>query len=161
MYRRNRDERRRRRRNYEDRPRWGLTSAFRRPSTQIAFLLVVALVIFLILQMGNAGNSTALARDIGVSEAYNLYQNGAFVLDVRTLEEWNEFHAPNTTLIPLDQLSARVNEVPRDRQIVVVCRSGNRSQEGRDILLNAGFEQVTSMTGGLNEWRASGYPVEP
>jgi rhodanese-related sulfurtransferase len=90
-----------------------------------------------------------------------MYQNGAFVLDVRTQEEWNEFHAPNTTLIPLDQLASRLNEVPRDRQIVVVCRSGNRSQQGQDILLNAGFEQVTSMTGGLNEWRASGYPVEP
>jgi rhodanese-related sulfurtransferase len=82
-------------------------------------------------------------------------------LDVRTQEEWNEFHAPNTTLIPLDQLASRLNEVPTDREIVVVCRSGNRSQQGRDILLNAGFEQVTSMTGGLNEWQASGYPVEP
>ena len=51
-------------------------------------------------------------------------------------------------------------EVPRDREIVVVCRSGNRSQQGRDILLNAGYTQVTSMQGGLNEWRASGYPVE-
>jgi rhodanese-related sulfurtransferase len=111
--------------------------------------------------MSNRGATTALARDVSVSDAYRLYQNGAFVLDVRTLEEWNEFHAPNTTLIPLDQLPARINEVPRDRQIVVVCRSGNRSQQGRDILLNAGFEQVTSMTGGLNEWRASGYPVGP
>jgi rhodanese-related sulfurtransferase len=90
-----------------------------------------------------------------------MYQNGAFVLDVRTLEEWNEFHAPNTTLIPLDQLTARLDEVPRDRPVLVVCRSGNRSQQGRDILLNAGFGQVTSMTGGLNEWRASGFPVEP
>jgi rhodanese-related sulfurtransferase len=160
MTRRYKDQRRRRR-NYEDRPRWGLTSAFRRPSTQIAFLAIVALVIFLLLQMGNAGNTNALPRDVSVGDAYNLYQNGAFVLDVRTQEEWNEFHAPNTTLIPLDQLSARLNEVPRDRQVVVVCRSGNRSQQGRDILLNAGFEQVTSMTGGLNEWRASGYPVEP
>jgi rhodanese-related sulfurtransferase len=125
------------------------------------FLGIVALVIFLLLQMGNAGNTNPLPRDVSVGDAYNLYQNGAFVLDVRTQEEWNEFHAPNTTLIPLDQLSARLNEVPRDRQVVVVCRSGNRSQEGRDILLNAGFGQVTSMTGGLNEWRASGYPVEP
>lgn len=83
------------------------------------------------------------------------------VLDVRTVEEWNEFHAPNTTLIPLDELASRVDEVPRDREIVVVCRSGNRSQQGRDILLNAGFEKVTSMTGGLNEWRARGYPIEP
>ena len=160
MYRRYR-EGRRRRRNYQDRPRRGFTSALRRPGTQIAFLLFVALVVFLLLQMGNRGTTNALPRDISVSDAYNLYQNGAFVLDVRTQEEWNEFHAPNTTLIPLDQLSARVNEVPRDRQIVVVCRSGNRSQQGRDILLNAGFGQVTSMTGGLSEWRANGYPIEP
>jgi rhodanese-related sulfurtransferase len=88
-------------------------------------------------------------------------QRGAFVLDVRTPEEWNEFHAPNSTLIPLDQLASRLSEVPRDRQIVVVCRSGNRSQQGRDLLLNAGFEQVASMAGGLNEWRANGFPIEP
>jgi rhodanese-related sulfurtransferase len=166
MYRRDRE--RRRRRNYdrrEDRPRRGLTSAFRSPGAQIGVLVVVALIIYLILQMGGgSGNvpvSNALASTISVSDAYTMYQNGAFVLDVRTQEEWNEFHAPNTTLIPLDQLASRLNEVPRDREIVVVCRSGNRSQQGRDILLNAGFEQVTSMTGGLNEWRASGYPVEP
>lgn len=163
MYRRTRE--RRRRRNYDERPRRGFTSAFRTPSAQIAVLLVVALVVFLLLQMGGRNNNTpaanTLASTITVNEAYNLYQNGAFVLDVRTLEEWNEFHAPNTTLIPLDQLASRLNEVPRDRQIVVVCRSGNRSQQGRDILLNAGFTQVTSMSGGLNEWRASGFPIEP
>lgn len=161
MYRRYRE--RRRRRNYdrsEDRPRRGLTSAFRTPAAQVAVLLIVALVIFLILQMGRANNN-ALSGTVSVNEAYEMSQKGAFVLDVRTPEEWNEFHAPNSTLIPLDQLTSRLNEVPRDRQIVVVCRSGNRSQQGRDILLNAGFEQVTSMTGGLSEWRASGFPVEP
>lgn len=161
MYRRYRE--RRRRRNYDrsnDRPRRGLTSAFRSPGAQIGVLLIVALIIYLLLQMGGR-NNTALAGTVSVNEAYNLAQGGAFVLDVRTVEEWNEFHAPDSTLIPLDQLASRLNEVPRDRQIVVVCRSGNRSQEGRDILLNAGFEQVTSMTGGLNEWRASGFPVEP
>lgn len=162
MYRRNRD---RSRRHYhrESRPRGSVfTSAFRKPGSQIAVLLVVALVIFLILQWGNANNKNAgLPGEISAAEAYGMYQNGAYVLDVRTQEEWNEYHAPNTTLIPLDQLPARLNEVPRDRQIVVVCRSGNRSQQGRDILLNVGFTQVTSMRGGLNEWRASGYPIEP
>jgi rhodanese-related sulfurtransferase len=125
-------------------------------------LLVVAIAIYLLLQLGG-GNNTAnsLPHAIPASRAYELYQDGAFVLDVRTQEEWNEYHVPNTTLIPLEQLPARLSEVPRDRQVVVVCRSGNRSQQGRDILLNAGFEQVTSMTGGLNEWRASGYPTEP
>ncbi|HUE99243.1 MAG TPA: rhodanese-like domain-containing protein [Anaerolineales bacterium] len=156
-----RDRERRRRRNYEDRPRRGFTSAFRSPGAQIAVLLVVALIVFLILQMGGGSNNNNLAGTISVSQAYDMYQKGAFVLDVRTVEEWNEYHAPNTTLIPLDQLASRLNEIPRDRQILVVCRSGNRSQQGRDILLEAGFEQVTSMTGGLNEWRASGYPVEP
>ncbi len=149
----------RHRRSTQDRSRnrsISLTSAFRKPGTQIAFLAVVALVIFLILQMGGRNNS-GLARTISTSEAYKLYQSGAFVLDVRT----QEYHVPDTTLIPLDQLPSRLGEVPRDRQIVVVCRSGNRSQQGRDILLSAGFEQVTSMTGGLNEWRLSGYPIQP
>ena len=168
MYRRYRERRRRnyeRRERREDRPRYGLTSAFRRPGTQIAVLLVVALVVYLILQLGGGNSNTSTTNTasstISVGEAYDLYQKGAFVLDVRTVEEWNEFHAPDSTLIPLDQLDSRLSEVPRDRQIVVVCRSGNRSQQGRDILLNAGFEQVTSMTGGLNEWRANGFPVEP
>jgi len=165
MYRRNNQRRyhRRRRENYSN-PARGLTAAFRRPSTQIGLLIIVGLVIYLILQTGGRiGNnaSASLANEISVGEAYTKYQNGAFVLDVRTQEEWNEYHAPNTTLIPLDQLPARLNEVPKDREIVVVCRSGNRSQEGRDILLNAGFMQVTSVKGGLNEWRANGYPIEP
>jgi rhodanese-related sulfurtransferase len=137
-----------------------LTSAFRSPGAQIGVLLIVALVVFLLLQMGGRNNN-ALASTVSVNEAYDLAQKGAFVLDVRTVEEWNEFHAPGTTLIPLDQLASRLNEVPRDRQIVVVCRSGNRSRQGRDILLNAGFAQVTSMTGGLNEWRTNGFPIEP
>jgi rhodanese-related sulfurtransferase len=56
-------------------------------------------------------------------------------------------------------LQSRVNEIPKDKKIVVVCRSGNRSQQGRDILLAAGFN-ATSMTGGLKEWYAKGYAIE-
>jgi rhodanese-related sulfurtransferase len=166
MYRRNNERRSRRNRRDRDynRPRLNLTSAFRRPGAQIAVLAVVALIVYLLLQMGGTSSTpaaTSLPKEINVSEAYTKYQQGAFFIDVRTQEEWNEYHAPNTSLIPLDQLPARLNELPKDRQIVVVCRSGNRSAQGRDILLNAGFTQVTSMAGGLSEWRASGYPVEP
>ncbi len=167
MSRRNQQRRSYRHRStYNNRQGIGLTSAFRTPKSQLGVLAVVALVIILLVLWGNSRakrNNTpaSLPPEISVSEAYTKYQNGAFLLDVRTQEEWNDFHAPNTTLIPLDQLPARLNELPRDREIVVVCRSGNRSQQGRDILLNAGFQQVTRMQGGLNEWRASGYPVEP
>lgn len=79
--------------------------------------------------------------------------------------EWNKYHAPGTTLIPLGELSARLNEIPRDEPIVVLpivvlCRSGNRSQQGRDILLQAGFTNITSMAGRLKTWRDAGYPIE-
>lgn len=147
-----------RRRSYNSRSSLGAT--VRRPTVQIGILVFVAIVVFLIASLGGeqASNTGTLPAFVSVDEAYQMYQDGTFVLDVRTPEEWNEFHAPDTTLIPLDELSARVNELPKDQPIVVVCRSGNRSQTGRDILLQAGFN-ATSMNGGLNEWRATGYPV--
>ena len=96
-------------------------------------------------------------REVSVGEAVARRDAGAFILDVRQPEEWNEFHVPDSTLIPLAELESRVDELPQDQEIVVVCRSGNRSAQGRDILLNAGFTQVTSMTGGLTQWRAAGH----
>jgi rhodanese-related sulfurtransferase len=66
---------------------------------------------------------------------------------------------PGSTLVPLGELESRLVEVPRDQEVVVVCRSGNRSAEARDILLEAGYERVTSMAGGLLQWRAAGYPT--
>ena len=101
-----------------------------------------------------------LPAEVSIDEAHEMYEEGVFFLDVRTQEEWDDFHAPNSTLIPLDQLESRLGELPGDEPIVVVCRSGNRSQTGRDILLNNNFEHVTSMAGGLNAWRSAGYPVE-
>lgn len=139
--------------------RSGFSAFLRRPAVQVAMLLFVAFIIYLIASSGGGGATTALARDVSVDEAYEMYQSGAFVVDVRTQEEWDEYHAPNTTLIPLDQLQARLSEVPKDQEILVVCRSGNRSQQGRDILLSAGYN-ATSMTGGLKEWYARGYPIE-
>lgn len=127
-------------------------------------LLVVVVGAVLLMNQNNNPQSPALASlpaEISVDEAYELYQEGVFFLDVRTQEEWDEYHAPNSTLIPLDQLASRIDELPQDEQIVVVCRSGNRSQVGRETLLSAGFEDVTSMAGGLSTWRSAGYPVAP
>jgi rhodanese-related sulfurtransferase len=76
---------------------------------------------------------------------------------VRQPDEWVESHIPGATLIPLGELASRVDEVPQGQEVVIVCRSGNRSAEGRDILLAAGFEQVTSMAGGVNQWKATGF----
>jgi rhodanese-related sulfurtransferase len=108
---------------------------------------------------GNSNQSSGLPSEITVSEALAKKDAGAFILDVRQPEEWDEAHIPDATLIPLEQLAARVNELPKHQEIVVVCRSGNRSAQGRDILLKAGFTDVTSMAGGLNQWKQAGYPT--
>jgi rhodanese-related sulfurtransferase len=135
--------------------------------------LVLALVAIVIIAggawaiFGGAGTTTttevaqsSLPLEVSVDEAYERYEAGDFLLDVRTQEEWDEYHIPNTTLIPLDELESRASEVPDDQNVVVVCRSGNRSQTGRDILLEAGLTQVTSMDGGVSTWRDAGYPIE-
>ena len=92
-----------------------------------------------------------LPAEVSVADAVKLRDAGAFVLDVRTVEEWRQVHIPGSTLIPLDQLPDRIKEVPADKPVVVVCRSGNRSATGRDILKKAGFDNVTSMAGGVRE----------
>jgi rhodanese-related sulfurtransferase len=101
----------------------------------------------------------ALPAEVDVAKAKELQAAGAFVLDVREPSEWVEGHIDGATLIPLGELPNRVAEVPSDQQVVVVCRSGNRSQAGRDVLLGAGLPSVTSMAGGVNDWAAAGYPL--
>jgi rhodanese-related sulfurtransferase len=103
---------------------------------------------------------TALATTVSVAEAAALRDDGAFVLDVREPDEWAAGHIPGATLIPLGELASRIGELDRDQRIVVVCRSGNRSAEGRDILLGAGFPSVTSVEGGMTDWASAGLPIE-
>ena len=86
----------------------------------------------------------ALPLEVDVEKAAAMRDAGAFMLDVRQPEEWAAGHIPEATLIPLGELADRVAEVPTGREIVVVCRSGNRSQQGRDILINAGYGTVTA-----------------
>ncbi|MCS7011626.1 MAG: rhodanese-like domain-containing protein [Anaerolineales bacterium] len=126
-------------------------------------IFVLALIAFVLLAFSTEPETASPVipgGEITVEQAYEKYQQGAFFLDVRQPEEWNQYHVPNTTLIPLGELPNRLNELPRDREIIVICRSGNRSQTGRDILLQAGFPRVVSMSGGIRQWSAMGYPIE-
>ena len=148
------------RKNKNVNTRSGLSAFLRKPAVQLAMVAVVAFIVYLIASAGGSSSSSGLASEVSTDEAYKMYQQSStFTVDVRTQEEWDEYHAPNTTLIPLDQLQNRLSEVPKDKEILVVCRSGNRSQQGRDILLSAGYN-ATSMAGGLKEWYAKGYPIE-
>lgn len=133
----------------------------KRKSNNLIWLAVsiLAVAIISIFMMNPADVNIGLASSVSVAEASELRDAGAFILDVRQPEEWEQVHIPGAVLIPLGELASRVDEVPQDQQIVVVCRSGNRSQQGRDILLGAGFTEVTSMNGGVTQWQAAGLPV--
>jgi len=119
-------------------------------------IIVLILAGVFLFNPGNTATAQGLPREISVSNAASMRNDGAFILDVREPDEWNDSHIPGATLIPLGELASRVKEVPKGQDVVVVCRSGNRSAQGRDILLQAGFENVTSMAGGINQWKAAG-----
>lgn len=128
----------------------------------IAILIVAAAILLLNQDEETEAESAtaALPAEISVADAAQMRDDGAFVLDVREQDEWDAVHIPGAHLIPLGELPDRLNELPQDQEIVVVCRSGNRSATGRDILKEAGFSQVTSMAGGMNEWQAAGLLTE-
>jgi rhodanese-related sulfurtransferase len=119
----------------------------------IAAIVIIVVLILLIPKI--TGNT-----HISVAQAYQKYQQDAFFLDVRSQEEWDQVHIANSTLIPLDELQNRLSELPSNRDIVVVCLSGHRSEEGVTILRNAGFSRASCMTDGLTAWKAAGYPLE-
>lgn len=128
------------------------------------WILIVAGVIaggFLIIQDIGQGQPliNTLPAEISVAEAAQLDPEEWFFLDVREPSEWAEVHIPYATLIPLGDLMARLSEIPKIKNIVVVCRSGNRSAVARDLLLRSGFTSVTSMAGGMSTWQAQGHPV--
>ena len=130
----------------------------RKPSGQLAVVLLVAFIIYLIAAAGGQ-NGNGSAHEISMDEAFQKYQSGIFVLDVSWPAEWDEYHVPNTTLIPLDQLYNRINEVPTDREILVMSHSQTTSRQARDLLRSAGINAL-NMAGDLGQWFAIGYPIE-
>ena len=98
--------------------------------------------------------------EITPAQAFAKYQQGAFVLDVRSQDEWNQYHIHDSKLIPLDELSNRITELPKDKDIVVVCLSGHRSQSGSAVLQQAGITRVFCLRGGLKAWMDANYPIE-
>ena len=84
--------------------------------------------------------------------------DGALVLDVREDEEWQAGHIEGAVHIPLGQLSARYQEVGRDQELYVICRSGNRSNLAAQALAGAGWD-ARNISDGMQGWAAAGRPM--
>lgn len=82
------------------------------------------------------------------------------LLDVREYPEFAGGHLAGARLLPLTELGARADELPRDREIACVCRTGRRSAEAADKLANLGFNKVIHLEGGLTAWQKAGLPLK-
>ena len=95
-----------------------------------------------------------------VEAAAWLRERQAFVLDVRDPWEYVEGRIPGALSLPQSDLALRLAEVPKDRDVLVVCASGNRSLRSAGFLKAVGYDRVTNLVGGTTGWKEAGNPVE-
>ena len=105
-----------------------------------------------------APNASSGFPTVTVDELKVAVDGGAYLLDVRTPAEFAEGHVASAVNLPLDEVEARADEVPADRPVYVICRSGNRSAQASTILKKAN-KDVRNVGGGMNDWSAAGHPV--
>ena len=103
------------------------------------------------------------AEDISQSQLQKIMKNDqqVIVLDVRTVEEFEQGHIPNAVNIPHKELEARLAELSgaKNTQVVVYCRSGRRVEIAKLILVKNGFNKLDHLSGDFNEWTSNNLPV--
>jgi rhodanese-related sulfurtransferase len=83
------------------------------------------------------------------------------LLDVREPSEYQAAHIDGSLLIPLGQLSTRMNELDPDKEIITLCHHGIRSQTALGLLVRAGFKNVKNLTGGIDAYSVTADPTIP
>jgi len=82
------------------------------------------------------------------------------LLDVRQAGEWAAGHAGTAIHMPLGEVAKRMHELPKDKPLVVICASGNRSAMAATALAKSGFETVYNFSGGMGAWQGAGLPCK-
>jgi rhodanese-related sulfurtransferase len=128
----------------------------------IWLLLLAAMSGFMLFGGGLFGRLSGV-KQIGPQEAVMLFNHDeALILDVREGSEYTDGHIAKAKHVPLGQLKQRLSELEKykDKPIVAVCRSGNRSGHACGILKKAGFVNVNNLAGGMGAWEQAGLPRE-
>lgn len=97
-------------------------------------------------------------ESVSAAEAIVLSTGGSILLDVRETWEWELGHSPAATNLPMSELERRVDELPLDTTVLVVCHSGARSASVSRWLQDAGYSAV-NVDGGMLAWQAAGGEV--
>lgn len=105
-------------------------------------------------------------RQLSVEEVYQILQNqpGAIIIDVRTQEEFNGplGHIAGAQLKPVQEMQTWAAQIDslKDKQLILICRTVNRSGKAAEYLRSRGFKNLLTVQGGMVEWNNKGYPVE-
>lgn len=83
----------------------------------------------------------------------------AYLIDVRDDDEWAAGHAPDARHLPMMDVPGHLEDVPTEGDVVIVCRSGNRSGQVVAFLQERGWDNVRNLAGGMIDWAAAGRPL--
>ena len=97
---------------------------------------------------------------ISVDEAKEMMADGAAVIDVREPHEYTSGHVPGATLMPVNSVHKRREELPKDQDLIFVCALGQRSALGAEMAAAAGLTRLFNLEGGTEAWIKSGQTVE-
>jgi rhodanese-related sulfurtransferase len=106
--------------------------------------------------------SQTLVKEICPTTTQERVKNGALLVDVREKDEVEQlsYDVPNIVNIPLTEFENRYTEIPKDINVVMVCKSGGRSLRAAGFMINHGYENVVNMQHGINRWVQKGFPVK-
>ena len=101
-------------------------------------------------------------KEIDAADASDRIQKGTLLLDIRESEEIEmlAFNVEDQIFIPLSEFGFRFNEIPRDREVIIGCHSGNRSRNAILFLMKEKYSNVYNLDGGIEEWLARELPVK-
>ena len=97
--------------------------------------------------------------EIDVEELARVRETGAVLVDVREPAEFEAFHVPGAQLIPLADVPERIEEIPDNERVYVICATGGRSGRAVEFLNRQGYDTV-NVAGGSKAWQEAGHPVE-
>jgi rhodanese-related sulfurtransferase len=126
-----------------------------------ALLFVALVIIIAMLAYSYIGDRLSGFKSVGTDEATRLFNDDAFLLDIRTSNEYKEGFIGNAKNISVSDLPNQLNLLPKNKEqpILVYCLSGVRSSKAASILVKAGYTAVSNLSGGINAWKAAGLPV--
>ncbi len=101
-----------------------------------------------------------MIKNINADQAKEEFDKGTEFIDVREYNEFLQIRIPGSKLIPMSEMNARFQEFPKDKSVVVYCRSGSRSASLLFQLYSMGYENLLNLQDGINEWHQKQYPME-